>query len=161
MRNYSGGFTYFGILITIALLGTSLSAVGVSWSVEKRRAAEQQLIHTGQTFRRAIASYYNATPQGAHQYPRRLADLLEDRRGTILLRHMREIYPDPLTRRTDWNLEKLPDGSIIGISSRSADKPLKQANFDAWEAAFENSSCFCDWKFVYLPQLVGGATVTP
>lgn len=160
MGHYSKGFTYFGILLTVALLGTSISAIGVSWSVQKRRAAENQLIWVGGAFRRAIASYYNHAPNGAHQYPRRLQDLLADTRGPRPIRHMREIYPDPLTRKVDWNIVRLPDGAIIGVSSTATEAPLKQSNFGVWEASFENAACYCDWQFVYLPQLVSASPLT-
>ncbi len=155
MRTFSQGFTYLGILLTIALIATSLSAAGASWSIEKRRAEEKQLLYIGQAYRRAIASYYNKTPHGAHQYPTRLEDLLHDERGTKISRHIREIYPDPLTKKADWNLITLPNESIIGVASRATNRPLKRSNFDGWEAAFENADCYCDWRFVYLPQLLG------
>jgi type II secretory pathway pseudopilin PulG len=156
-RSSSQGFTYIGILLTIALLGTSLAAVGRSWSMQYRRASEQELLYVGQAYRRAIASYYNATPHGAHQYPRSLSDLTHDARGPKPTRHLRETYADPLAGNAGWELITVPDGSIIGIASRASGRPLKQTNFGVWEAAFENASCFCDWRFVYLPQLVNSS----
>jgi type II secretory pathway pseudopilin PulG len=155
------GFTYIGILLTVALIGTTLSVVGTSWSAQSRRANEADLLYVGQTFRRAIASYHNATPNGVHQYPRSLTDLISDNRGVKFVRHLREIYRDPMTGAADWELISLPDGAIIGVASHAPGRPLKRSNFGAWEAAFENADCFCDWKFVYLPQLIGDSTVTP
>ena len=52
-------------------------------------------------------------------------------------------------------------GAIVGVASSSNRQPLKQSNFDAWEAAFENATCYCDWRFVYLPGLLDDSTVTP
>jgi type II secretory pathway pseudopilin PulG len=159
-RSKSLGFTYIGILLTIALIGTTLSAVGASWSAQSRHAKERNLLYVGQAFRRAIGSYYRATPTGAHQYPRSLDELIGDVRGGITVRHLREIYPDPLTLATDWEAISLPDGAIIGVASRASGQPMKQANFDAWESEFEGASCFCDWRFVYLPQQVSETSVT-
>lgn len=156
MRNYSAGFTYFGILLTIALIGVSLAALGATWSIELRRAEEKELLHTGQVFRRAIASYYNAMPNGANQYPTRLEDLLHDKRGAKVIRHIREIYPDPLTGLADWEHIMLPNRTIIGVASRASGTPLKRTNFDRWESAFEDATCYCDWRFVYLPSLLAG-----
>jgi type II secretory pathway pseudopilin PulG len=156
-RSRNSGFTYIGILLTIALIGTALAAVGGSWALQKRRANEAQLLYVGDAYRRAIMSYYNETPFGAHQYPTSLADLTHDTRGTRVLRHLREAYVDPLTGRADWEVISHPDGSILGIASRASGRPLKQANFGEQEAAFENASCFCDWQFVYLPQLTNSS----
>ena len=159
-RNNCGGFTYFGILLTVALMGTTLAAVGSSWSVQNRRAQENQLLYVGQTIRKAIASYYNNPSAGAHQYPRSLKDLLNDRRGGKLQRHLREIYRDPMTGQADWSLITIPDGSIIGVASRATGQPLKRNNFGAWETAFVAATCYCDWQFVYLPQLVSDSPLT-
>ena len=154
--NCAGGFTYIGILLSVALLGTTLAAAGQSWSMQARRADEQQLLYTGQAFRRAIGSYYSLTPRGAHEYPATLRDLLLDDRGPQSIRHLREIYPDPMTGRADWELISLPNGAIVGIASRSSGAPLKIENFGPWEASFEHAACYCDWRFVYLPDIVAG-----
>jgi len=155
------GFTYFGILITVALLGSSLAAIGASWSVQKRRANEAELILIGQTFRRAIASYYNSKSAGANQYPTKLDDLLSDTRGGKMERHLRKVYRDPITGDTDWEIVRLADGAIIGLASRSSGEPFKKDNFNPWEASFTGAKCYCDWRFLYLPQLVGDTSVTP
>lgn len=160
LRKSAAGFTYFGVLLTIALLGATLAAMASTWSVQKQRALEEELIHVGQAYRRAIASYYNATPNGAHQYPQSLAALVLDERGAKAARHLRELYPDPMTGRSDWQLVSLADGAIIGVTSSSTGRPLKRSNFGPWEAAFEGTNCFCDWKFVYLPQLVDNANIS-
>jgi type II secretory pathway pseudopilin PulG len=159
-RKCAAGFTYIGILLSIALMGTTLAAVGQSWAMQNRRADEQQLLFAGQAFRQAIASYYRETPLGAHQYPTSLQDLISDDRGTQRRRHLREIYPDPMTGAADWEVITLADGALIGVASRSNERPMKQSNFGVWEAKFENAACYCDWRFVFLPQLVGDTGVT-
>ena len=151
------GFTYIGILLTIALLGTTLAAASNTWSLSSRRGNEQQLMFIGQAYRKAIARYYNASPTGAHQYPTSLNDLIRDTRGMKTSRHLREMYADPLTGTTDWELLTFPDGSIYGIASRATGIPLKQANFGIWEEAFEDAQCFCNWRFVYLPDLINSS----
>ena len=156
-RSYNFGFTYIGILLTITLLGMALAAVGASWSLLNRRALEQDLLYIGQAYRRAIESYYRITPNGVHQYPRSLEDLIHDERGPKVARHLREMYVDPLTGNADWTIVSLPDGAIVGVASQSTNEPLKQANFGPWEAAFVDAKCFCDWQFVYLPQLVNNS----
>jgi type II secretory pathway pseudopilin PulG len=157
LPGHNDGFTYIGILLVIALLGTALAAVGQSWFMLKRRSSEQELILIGQAYRRAIASYYRLTPLGAHQYPTDLGELIADSRGSKVERHLRKMYADPLTGSADWEVISLPDGSIIGVASRAQGRPVKQTNFGVWEAAFENAGCYCDWHFVYLPQLVNSS----
>lgn len=153
----STGFTYIGILLTIALLSTTLAVAGNTWSLSSRRGNEKQLIFIGQAYRKAIASYYNATPLGAHQYPTSISDLILDTRGTKPARHLRERYADPLTGTTDWELLTFPDGSIFGVASRATGTPLKQSNFSVWEETFEGAKCFCNWRFVYLPDLINSS----
>lgn len=148
------GFTYIGILLAVALIGISLAAIGSTWSLQIRRAKEQNLIYVGQAYRRAIASYYRSGPAGVHQYPTSLSDLISDPRTPQLQRHLRQLYADPMTGSADWRLVRTPDGMIIGVASQSNQAPLKRANFDVWEAEFENAACICDWEFVFLPQLV-------
>lgn len=151
------GFTYIGILLTIALLSTTLAAAGSAWSLSSRRGNEQQLMFIGQAYRKAIASYYNATPTGAYQYPMSLNDLILDTRGMKTARHLRELYADPLTGTNDWELLTFPNGSIFGVASRATGTPLKQANFGTWEETFEGAHCFCNWRFVYLPDLINSS----
>jgi type II secretory pathway pseudopilin PulG len=151
------GFTYLGILIALALVSLSLAAAGTVWSVQKQRQREQQLLWVGQQFRDAIARYHSATPLNLHQYPRALEELVEDRRGPAVRRHLRRIYADPLTGAMDWDLVRTPEGAIIGVASLSMDTPRKRAHFDEVDAAFEGARCYCDWRFVYLPGLQGVA----
>jgi type II secretory pathway pseudopilin PulG len=144
------GFTYIGILLAVAFIGTGLAVVGQLWSVTARRADEQELLYVGDSFRRAIASYYRAGP--ARQYPQSLDELLLDTRGPVPLRHLRKMYLDPITRQRDWEVVTLADGAIIGVASPSQGTPLKRANFEPQDAAFEGAECYCDWQFLFLPQ---------
>jgi type II secretory pathway pseudopilin PulG len=145
------GFTYLGILFAVAFIGVGLAATGELWSMARRHADEQELLFIGHSFRHAIASYYRAG--SARQYPRSLADLLEDNRTPRPTRHLRKIYADPITRSVDWHLVTLADGAIIGVASRSTAVPLKTANFSSEDRTFEDAECYCDWQFVFLPQL--------
>ena len=147
------GFTYIGILFALAFVGFAMAAVGVMWSTAAKREREQQLLWSGDQVRRAIASFYTNGPPGVREYPRDFAELIEDRRGPVLRRHLRRLYADPMTGRPDWQLIRLPDAAIIGVASSSGGQPLKRAGFSDADASFENSDCYCDWRFVYLPAL--------
>ena len=157
VRQGSAGFTYLGLLFAIVVLGFALAAAGTLWSMNAQRDREAQLLWVGNQYRQAIASYYLKGPPGVLQYPQSLADLIEDTRGPIPKRHLRRLYPDPMTGRPDWNLEHLGDGSVFGVRSTAEGRPLKQAGFGPGLAAFEGAECYCDWAFVYLPSLDGGS----
>jgi type II secretory pathway pseudopilin PulG len=154
-RRAQRGFSYLGLLFALALVGMSLAMAGTVGSFEQRRQREQQLIWVGQQYVAAIAHYYASAPTGLREYPRELADLLEDKRGPVMLRHLRRIYVDPETGQADWELLRLADGALIGVASASQQQPIKRAGFDVANAALTNAECYCDWHFVYLPQLQG------
>lgn len=147
------GFTYIGLLFALAILGFAVATAGTVWTTAAKREREQQLLWVGGQFRRAIAGYYTNGPPGVREFPRDLADLLEDRRGPVVRRHLRQLYPDPVTGNFDWQIVRLPDASIIGVASNSTQEPLKRVGFTEADSTFENASCYCDWRFVYLPAL--------
>jgi len=148
------GFTYLGILIAVAFLGIALTAIGTVWTTTAQREREAQLLFAGDAYRVAIESYYRSGPV-AQQLPKDLDELLSDTRGPLVRRHLRHLYPDPMTGRVDWELIRDPDGGIVGVSSTSQRAPMKRAHFAAEDAAFEGTQCYCDWKFVFSPQRPG------
>jgi type II secretory pathway pseudopilin PulG len=150
----NAGFTYLGILFAIAMLGIVMAVTGSLYSMQKARALEQDLLWIGHQYRQAIASYYRYSPQGQRAYPKSLDELLADQRSGEIRHHLRRLYPDPMTGQVDWETESTPDGGIVGVYSRSQRRPIKRSGFDADDAFFENSECYCDWRFLYLPALV-------
>ena len=63
------------------------------------------------------------------------------------MRHLRRIYPDPMTRTTDWGLVRL-EGRIVGVYSQSPERPAKQANFPAEFKSFEQQESYTGWIFL-------------
>lgn len=47
-----------------------------------------------------------------------------------------------------------PEGGIMGVHSLSDAVPIKSANFDYANRAFEGTSKYTDWLFAYSPQKV-------
>jgi hypothetical protein len=101
---------------------------------------------------RAVASYHAATPGATKQFPLRLKDLVEDRRGPVMLRHLRKIYVDPMTGRAEWGLIKAGE-AIVGVHSMSEGKPRRRANFEAEEDGFAGAATYREWRFQ--PQVAG------
>jgi type II secretory pathway pseudopilin PulG len=146
------GFTYLGVLLLVAIMGFGLAAFGELHSHAAQRQKEEDLLFIGAQFRDAIASYYNKSP-GAKAYPKKLEDLVEDKRFPMPLHHLRRIYRDPMTESIDWGMVETPDkAGIMGVHRRSEDAPIKTGNFNAAEAAFEDAENYSKWAFVYSPQ---------
>jgi type II secretory pathway pseudopilin PulG len=147
----AAGFTYIGLLIAVVILGISLSAVGTVWRTQAQREREQELLFIGREFRTAIAAYYRA---GAHQFPQDISDLLEDKRWPEPRHFLRRLYVDPMTGAQDWTVLRTGMLGITGIASSSNAEPLKKKGFPSDETAFEDATCYCDWKFVYVPRFL-------
>ena len=127
----SRGFTYIGLLIAVVLLGIGLALVGEVWNTAVKRDRERELLFVGDQFRQAIGRYYESSP-GVKQYPRKLEDLLEDKRFPVMKRYLRRIYLDPMTGKADWGLVMQGD-QILGVYSPSKDTPIKVAS--TWRVA--------------------------
>lgn len=109
------GFTYLGLLLAIALMGLGLSAASEVWTKTAERQREEQLKWVGAQFVQAIASYYLASPGLMKRYPIGIEDLLADKRFHYVVRHLRQIYVNPVTGKIDWELLRSPDGGIVGV----------------------------------------------
>lgn len=154
-RLAEAGFTYFALLFFLAVSGLAMAAAGNLWSLESRRTREQQLLWVGAQYRQAIGSYYLYGPGGARVMPPDLESLLEDRRTGTLRRHLRRLYPDPMTGKTDWNLLLDADGGVRGVSSSSAGTPVKRRGFALADADFEDAETYGDWAFVASAETLG------
>lgn len=150
MRTGERGFGYVGIILIVAAFGIGLAAIGELWSTQAQREREAELLLVGRAYRQAIASYFASTRPGTPAYPQRLEDLLEDRRGPVLRRHLRNAYADPITGSNDWGFVTTPDGRIRGVFSKSQRAPLKSARFEPGEAAFEKAASYADWRFEHV-----------
>lgn len=143
------GFTLLGLLFLLMVLGVGLAGLGTLWDTASRRDREAELLFAGEQYRRAIASYHQATPGPAKQYPRRLEDLLVDPRFPHTVRHLRRLYRDPVENSPTWGLVKTGEG-IVGVHSRSEKAPMKRAGFAARYAAFAEAASYRDWVFAGL-----------
>lgn len=143
------GFTYLGLLVAVAILGTGLAATGALWSAQEQREREADLLFAGDQIRQAIKRYYEEAPLGQqHRFPQRLDDLLLDSRWPTVRRHLRRAYLDPATG-ADWAIVPAPGGGILGVHSRSAAAPFKRVGFGRLDAGFEEAAALSDWRFVY------------
>lgn len=115
------GFSYLAVLFLVALTAAGLAALGQAWSTAVQREKERELEFRGKAIADAIASYQHAAPTGPAAYPSSLDDLLDDRRGPHVRRHLRRLYVDPFTGAADWVLVADPANprQFRAIHSRS------------------------------------------
>lgn len=150
-RRLQSGFTYLGALFAVALMGFGLAQIGVVWHTAQQRDKERELLFVGHQFRKAIAAYYQKTPGVGKRYPRTLEALLQDDRFLVPLRHLRQVYADPLTGKAEWGTVPASDGGIMGVYSLSEDMPVKTGGFADADKDFEGKSKYAGWKFIYMP----------
>jgi type II secretory pathway pseudopilin PulG len=140
------GFTYLWLLLAVAIIAGGLGAAADVVTTAVRRDKEAELLFVGDQFARAIELYRASSP-GAPQYPQRLEDLLADNRFPNARRHLRRIYPDPITGSADWELVRGPNSGIVAVHSRSTARPLKTANFPKEYASFAGAISYREWVF--------------
>jgi type II secretory pathway pseudopilin PulG len=145
------GFTYIGLLIIVALVAAGATAALGAGAAVQRRAAEAELIAIGLEFRQALQSYADATPPGQPAEPRELAELLRDPRYPGVRRHLRRLYPDPLTGNAEWGVVRSPDGRITGIHSRSKTATIRSTDFPVGLESFAPAEWHDAWVFAPMP----------
>lgn len=104
MKHAQKGVVYLWALFAVTIAGVVMAGTGQVWQVASQREKEKELLFIGDQFRKAIMAYYNNPITGIQQYPERLEDLLEDKRGPVPIRHLRKIYIDPMTLTNEWGL---------------------------------------------------------
>jgi type II secretory pathway pseudopilin PulG len=141
------GFTYLGFLLFVAFAGAGLAAYSELASHTAQREKEAELLFRGEQYRDAIASYYKKE----QRYPKALAELLEDKRYPMPVRHLRRLYREPITGQDEWGLVEAPGGGVMGVYSPSEDAPIKSGNFSVKNQEFADAAKYADWKFVHAP----------
>lgn len=150
-RGDARGALLLGLLIALALAGVGLLAALDVWAVTRQRQQEQELLFVGEQYRAAIQRYYYAAPKGMlRALPASLKDLQQDDRYGIPMRHLRRLYPDPLTGAPQWGAV-LQGSRIAGVYSLGQGTPLKQTGFAKGAENFSGRSSYREWAFVFLP----------
>ena len=149
--NGEKGFTYIAALFMVVVLSVSLMTARKQWRIIMQRERETALLYRGDQIVKGIDSYYHASPGGRPQYPASLEHLLKDDRYPGIKRHLRKIFPDPMTKAGEWGVIRAENERIMGVFSKSADEPLKQGGFSESYKDFENKKQYKDWKFIYDP----------
>jgi type II secretory pathway pseudopilin PulG len=152
------GVVLLALMLALAIGGVAaLAAMDVA-SLSRQRERELQLLFVGDQYRKAIQHYFAEAPAGAsHVLPSRLQDLIEDDRFPMPVRHLRRLFPDPITGRDEWGLLQV-GGRIAGVYSLSAQAPAKQAGFAPAYQHFSGRAAYREWVFAVAPL---GAMASP
>ena len=148
-----GGYMLLAVLIMVVLAGVAATQGAEVWATRVRRDKEEQLLYVGAQYAHAIERYYYATPSARRELPDSLDVLLHDDRFPMPVRHLRELYPDPLMPATDWGVVRI-GGKVVGVYSMSQGQPLKKAGFERPFQEFAAATTFQDWKFVFHPPVL-------
>ncbi len=144
------GFSYLVVLLIAVVLGITSMATFEHFDTLAKREREQQWLFAGQQYQHAINSYYQQSPDGIKQLPAALSDLLKDPRFASTKRHLRKIYPDPITGQP-WRLILNEDNRIMGVVSSSDATVLQRAKIEAQIANLtqnEADATYADFQFV-------------
>ena len=150
-RTYSRparGFAYLFLLFALALIGLLLSAFAQNWSTTTQREREADLLFIGKQFSLALTSYRKLTQNGPNA-PATLDELLEDKRFPFPVRHLRQVFRDPMTGKRDWDVQ-LANGRIISIRSRSQKHALRHTlpDYVVVPSDAGDTVSYHDWLFV-------------
>lgn len=145
------GLSYLWVLMTMFMVGLSLSIGAKVWSTQQRKQQESQLLFIGEEIKRAIGEYYQAvTP---HRYPEKLEHLLQDKRFSMTKRYLRRSYIDPLTGKPEWGAVRAVDGGITGVYSLSPGSPIKKRGFEVKLGDFSGKESYQEWIFLFVADL--------
>lgn len=166
-RSAQSGAVLLALLISLFLVGIGAVVAMASIRIDRQREREAELLFVGDQYRRAIDSYYYASPNpSARSFPTELSQLLEDKRFAHPVRHLRRRYADPMVAAGDVDaapaeLETIiVGGQIVGVRTRVEAKPLKTAGFAApLYVTFSAARTTRDWAFVALAARAMGMAV--
>ncbi len=149
-----GGFAYLWTLMLVAFMGIGLAIGGDLYATAQRRDKEKELLFIGHQFRAAIGRYVQANAGGIQGvYPASIDDLLKDPRFPSVQRHLRRLYRDPITGKSEW-APIMQNGRVVGVHSLSEQVPIKQDNFDDSDVSFRHKQRYADWTFTYPADLL-------
>ena len=85
---------------------------------------------------------------GAEEFVQDMYPQLKDPRFPNLVRHLRKLYPDPMTG-ADWELVTDSSKGIIGVRSRSDLEPFRQDGFPKALDKLKGKEAYNEWEFVF------------
>ena len=150
-RNFQQGFTLIALLVAVLVCAIMADRVVTVVSQQDQREREALLLRIGANYIKAIENFYESSPGAVKRWPKSLDELLDDRRFVTTRRHLRQLYPDPITRSGNWGIVYSQDGGITGVYSRSDELMIRNVSTTPGPSAV--SQRYADLQFVYQPPL--------
>ncbi len=138
------GYTLLVVVALIAIAAIGLYRATSVLATDQQREQEKTLLRVGKLYADALQQYYERAPGSLKQYPAEFGQLLLDNRFVGVVRHLRQIYPDPLQPSEPWGLIRNSNGRITGVFSTSPLQPFLQST----DAPVANAKQYSDWKFL-------------
>lgn len=139
------GVTYVVLMLSVVLIGVSLTVAAKHWKTMIQREKEADLIAKGIEIQNALAQYSVRMKIGrlvpGEVYPQSLVELTRPPKPLL-----RRVYPDPVSG-ADWEYIRAPTGGIMGVRSRVQTKPIKEHDFPLAVRHFEGRRTYRDWVF--------------
>ena len=155
------GYALMAALLALVVVSMAAAVAIGRARTDALRDKEAQLLWVGGQFRAALRSYHDVNPAGgAQQYPRTLEDLVDDRRGASVRRHLRRVYADPFTGRDDWVLE-MDAERIVGLHSSDGGLVLRRANLGPGNDAYAAAATHAQWRFLAVDAPAASAAASP
>ena len=104
-RNRQRGYVLLAVLLMLVLILLATMAAAPRLAQQIRRDREEELIHRGTQYARAIQRYYKKFGR----YPASI-DQLEE---TNNLRFLRRRYKDPMTEKGEWRLIHVGEAKVV------------------------------------------------
>jgi len=142
-RQGEQGYVMLLLLLTVALMIIATAVIVPTITFEIKRDREEEMIHRGVQYSRAIRAYYKKFGR----YPAKIEDL----ENTNQLRFLRKRYKDPLTGKdfkllhfgeAKMSMNGIGGGMIPGAATLGANGSLNTPNGLAQASGFGNAGTF-------------------
>src|SRR5690242_5202305 len=114
-RRSERGYMLLMLMLFVALLAIAAAALDPSIAIQVRRDREEEMIHRGTQYSRAIRRYVKKTGR----YPSRLEEL----ENTNNIRFLRKRYKDPITNK-DFKLLHVGEVQLTGSPGIAGASPI-------------------------------------
>jgi hypothetical protein len=157
LRRQEAGFSYLMVMMAVTVMGLIMTMAARQWKTMIQRELEADLLAKGIEIQTALALYSAHAKLGrvmpGEVYPQTLAELTRSPNPFL-----RKVYLDPVGR-DEWHLIHAPTGGIMGVRSKSRERPIKQGDFPPAVRHFQGTPTYFDWAFQYPnPSMAAGAS---
>jgi type II secretory pathway pseudopilin PulG len=146
-RKSERGFSYIVLMFAIVLIGLGMTVAARQWKTMVQRELEADLLSKGMEIQNALALYSATMKAGrvvpGEIYPQSLADLTR-----LPKPFLRKVYVEPVGHG-EWELVRAPTGGIMGVRSKSKNKPIRQHDFPSAVRHFDGRASYYDWVFQF------------